>query len=123
MFLNKSLFVTRSGKNIAINNYFYKLNQEKPLPKENLSIISTALSRKNGTINDLKKVLEFRKIYKSDKNISKKGRRKCQEMPKTNIIYNKIKNLHIIANRPSTTKSFLRHQYFDSVQKKLRKIC
>ena len=121
VFQNKSLFVSRSGKNITINNYLYKLNREKPLPKENFSFINTAHSPKNGTFNDLKKVLEFSKSYKSNKNISKKEEIKYGEMPKTNIIYNKIKNLHIIANRPSTTKSFLRHQYFDSVQKSKEK--
>ena len=124
IFQNRSLFVSRSGKNITINNYLHKLNREKPLPRENISIISTAHSRKNGTINDLKKVLEYSKSCKSIKNKkdeSKNEEKKCREMPKTKIIYNKIKNLHIMSNRPATTKSFLRHQYFYSVQKSKEK--
>ena len=128
IFKNRSLFVSRSGKNITINNYLYKLNREKPLPKENLSIISTAHSRKNGTYNDLKKVLENSKSYKSIKNKKdeskkeeQKEEKKSGEIPKTKIIYNKIKNLHIMSNRPTTTKSFLRHQYFYSVQKSKEK--
>ena len=128
IFQNRSLFVSRSGKNITINNYLYKLNREKPLPKENLSIISTAHSRKNGTFNDLKKVLENSKSYKSIKNKKdeskkeeQKEEKKSGEIPKTKIIYNKIKNLHIMSNRAATTKAFLRHQYFYSAQKSKEK--
>ena len=114
IFKNRSLFVSKSGKNINLNNYLYKLNREKPLIQENISMISTAHSRKNAKVNDLKRILE---INKNNEKVFKKDK-KSGETPGNKIYFNKIKNLHIKSNhRPSTTKSFMRNYYFSSVKK------
>jgi len=102
---NKSLFVSKSGKNITINNYLLRLNREKSNPKENLSLISTAHSRKNGNLNDLKQFLAFGK--NSENNLKKENKKSGD------AYYFKIKKFNFLSKRPSTTKSFFSNYYID----------
>ena len=107
IFKNKSLFVSKTGKNITLNNYLSRINKENP--KENISLISTAHSRKNGKYTNLKKILPFETKISS----SRKEDKKTGDAFYNNIKMRKIKNIHFSSQRPSTTKSFFSNNYID----------
>lgn len=114
IFENKSLFVSKSGKNITKNNYINKLNREKPLIQESISMISTAHSGKNAKIHDMRKIFG---LNQSKEKVSKKDK-KSGEMSGNKIIFNKIKNLHFSSNLPpSTTQSFIRKHDISFIKK------
>ena len=101
LFKNRSLFVSKTGKNININNYLLELNKEKSFPKENLSIIKTAHSTKKGKMINFKKKIIFRK----SNDILPKENKKVEEdrLLKSNLKY--YRNFHFFSKRPTGTKS------------------
>ena len=109
---NRSLFISKTGKNITMNNYLFQINKEKSNPKENLSLISTAHSRKNLKFTNLKKILPFGKsTYKISS--SRKEDKKTGDAFYDNIKMRKIKNVYFSSQRPSTTKSFFINNNID----------
>ena len=106
IFKNKSLFVSKTGKNITMNNYLFKLKKEKSFPKENLSIISTAHSRKNGKINVLSKKTQFN--LKIHNNNLKKENKKSDEHSLFKLNLKNYKSHHILSKRPTTTKLLIK---------------
>ena len=104
IFKNKSLFVSKTGKNITTNNYLSQIKRKKKIPIENVSIISSAHTHKKKKI-DLKKIIECGKA--SNTNIKKENKKNWENSPQ--FYLKKYKSIHFSSNRPSTTKSFYRN--------------
>ena len=104
IFKNKSLFVSKTGKNITVNNYLSQINSKKTIPIENLSIIRSNHSHKTNKTNNFNNIIECGKYSDSSIKIENK---KNLSTPKYNL--KKYKNNHFISNRPSTTKSYYRN--------------
>ena len=101
IFKNNSLFVSKEGKNITINNYLLHLNKEKSFPQENLTIVSTTNSPKNcNNNNDLKKILEY--SSNNNKNIKQENKNF-----KRKLNLKKYNNYQNISNRPSVAESMI----------------
>ena len=107
IFKNKSLFVSKTGKNITTNNYLSQINRKKTIPIENLSIIRSSHSHKKKKM-DLNKIIEYRKA--SDTNIKKENKKNWENSPQ--FYLKKYKSIHFGSNRPLTSKSFYRN-YMD----------
>ena len=120
IFKNKSLFVSKAGKNITMNNYLFKLKKEKSFPKENISIISTAHSRKNGKINVLNKKMQIN--LNIHNNNLKKENKKSDENSLFKLNLKNYKSYHILSKRPTTTKSLIKkNSDFESSRKSKEK--
>ena len=115
IFKNKSLFVSKTGKNITMYNYLLQMSREKSLPNTNLSIISTAHSRKNAKAKDIKKIIGIGK--NNEKSLKKEDKKSGASSSNPKFILNKYRSFNFLSNRPSTTKSSIRNHYFDSAKR------
>ena len=106
MFNNRSLFVSKTGKSITTKNYLNYITN-KSSAKNNSSMVSTALTRKNISINKIQKVLNFKKA-------NLKGSKKINAG--TSSEKNYFKKIHKINSsilHPSSTKYIDRNRLIE----------
>ena len=96
-------------------NYLLQMSREKSLPNTNLSIISTAHSRKNAKAKDIKKIIGIGK--NNEKSLKKEDKKSGASSSNPKFILNKYRSFNFLSNRPSTTKSSIRNHYFDSAKR------
>lgn len=106
MFNNRSLFVSKTGKYITTKNYLNYITN-KSSAKNNSSMISTALTRKNNSINKIKKVLNFKKVDLKENTKINEG------TSSEKIYFKKINKINYSINRPSTTKFMNRNRFLE----------
>jgi len=106
MFNNRSLFVSKTGKYITTKNYLNYISNISTA-KNSSSMVSTALTRKNISINKMDNALKFQKVDLKENSKIDEGTNSEKNF------FKKIKKFTFSFNRPSTTKYLNRNQLIE----------
>lgn len=109
MFNNRSLFVSKTGKYITTKNYLNYITNKSTV-KNNSSMISTALTRKNISINKNEKIFKFMKADIKENTKINEGTSSEKNY------FKKINKINYSIQRPLTTKYMNRNRLLEQAK-------